>query len=41
MLIGYGLSALIIPLYTFVVSPVQALCLRFIERKVNSGVPFY
>jgi MFS family permease len=32
MLIGYGLSALIIPLYTFVVSPVQVLVLRFIER---------
>ena len=32
MLIGYGLSALIIPLYTFVVSPIQVLVLRFIER---------
>jgi MFS family permease len=32
MLIGYGLSALIIPLYTFVVSPMQVLYLRFIER---------
>jgi MFS family permease len=32
MLIGYGLSALIIPLYTFVVSPFQVLVLRFIER---------
>ena len=32
MVIGYGLSALIIPLYTFVVSPVQVLVLRFIER---------
>jgi MFS family permease len=32
MLIGYGLSALIIPLYTFVVSPIQVLYLRFIER---------
>src|SRR5512137_572156 len=32
MLIGYGLSALIIPLYTFVVSPLQVLYLRFIER---------
>jgi MFS family permease len=32
MLIGYGLSALIIPLYTFVVSPMQVLVLRFIER---------
>jgi MFS family permease len=32
MLIGYGLSALIIPLYTFVVTPVQVLFLRFIER---------
>ena len=32
MLIGYGLSALIIPLYTFVISPFQVLVLRFIER---------
>jgi len=32
MLIGYGLSAIIIPLYTFVVSPLQVLYLRFIER---------
>ena len=32
LLIGYGLSALIIPLYTFVVSPIQVLILRFIER---------
>ena len=32
MLIGYGLSALIIPLYTLVVSPVQVLVLRFVER---------
>lgn len=32
MLIGYGISALIIPLYTFVVSPLQVLLLRFIER---------
>jgi len=32
MIIGYGLSALIIPLYTFVISPVQVLILRFIER---------
>ncbi|HBZ20342.1 MAG TPA: MFS transporter [Bacteroidales bacterium] len=32
MLAGYGLSALIIPLYTFVVSPIHVLILRFIER---------
>jgi MFS family permease len=32
MLIGYGLSTLIIPLYTFAVSPIQVLCLRFVER---------
>lgn len=32
MLIGYGLSALIIPLYFFVVTPIQVLYLRFIER---------
>ncbi|MCX6332908.1 MAG: MFS transporter [Bacteroidia bacterium] len=32
MIIGYGLSALIIPLYTFVVTPFHVLILRFIER---------
>jgi len=32
MLIGYGLSSLIIPLYTFVATPMQVLYLRFIER---------
>ncbi len=32
MLIGYGLSALIIPLYALVVSPIQVLLLRFVER---------
>jgi MFS family permease len=32
MLLGYGLSALIIPLYTFVVTPMHVLYLRFIER---------
>jgi MFS family permease len=32
MLIGYGITALVIPLYSFVVSPVQVLYLRFIER---------
>jgi len=32
MLIGYGLSALIMPLYTLVVSPMQVLFLRFVER---------
>lgn len=32
MLIGYGLSALMIPFYTFVVTPVQVLYLRFFER---------
>jgi MFS family permease len=32
MLIGYGLSALIIPLYTFVITPIHVLILRFIER---------
>jgi len=32
MLIGYGLSALIIPFYTFVVTPMHVLYLRFIER---------
>jgi MFS family permease len=32
MIIGYGISALIIPLYSFVISPLQVLYLRFIER---------
>jgi MFS family permease len=32
MLIGYGISALVIPLYSFVFSPLQVLYLRFIER---------
>jgi MFS family permease len=32
MLIGYGISALIIPLYSLVFSPLQVLYLRFIER---------
>ena len=32
MLIGYGLSALIIPLYTLVVLTFQVLVLRFVER---------
>lgn len=32
MIIGYGLSALVLPLYSLVVSPVQVLLLRFVER---------
>ena len=32
MLIGYGVSALVIPLYAFMVSPLQVLYLRFFER---------
>jgi len=32
MIIGYGITALIIPLYSFVVSPIQVLYLRFVER---------
>lgn len=32
MLVGYTLSALIFPLYAFVVSPMQVLLLRFAER---------
>lgn len=32
MLIGYGISAIIIPIYALVVSPMQVLYLRFIER---------
>lgn len=37
MLIGYGLSTLIMPFYAIVVSPVQVLYLRFAER-VGKGV---
>ncbi len=32
MIIGYGLSAVIIPLYSLVVSPLHVLILRFVER---------
>lgn len=32
MLVGYGLSSLIFPLYALVVAPFQVLILRFIER---------
>jgi len=32
MLIGYGISAVIMPVYAFVVTPIQVLLLRFIER---------
>ncbi len=32
MLFGYGLSALIIPLYVFVATPMHVLYLRFVER---------
>lgn len=37
MIIGYGLSALIMPLYAVVISPMQVLYLRFIER-VGKGI---
>ena len=37
MLIGYGLSALIMPLYATVVSPLHVLLLRFVER-VGKGI---
>lgn len=37
MLVGYGITALIIPLYTLVISPVQVLFMRFIER-VGKGI---
>lgn len=37
MLIGYGLSSLIIPLYSLVIFPFQVLILRFIER-VGKGI---
>jgi MFS family permease len=32
MIVGYALSAIIMPFYAFVVSPMQVLVLRFIER---------
>jgi len=32
LIIGYGLSALIIPLYVFVYAPIHVLLLRFVER---------
>jgi MFS family permease len=32
MLVGYALSAIIMPLYALVISPMQVLILRFIER---------
>lgn len=37
MLIGYSLSALILPLYAFVVNPLQVLVIRFTER-VGKGI---
>ncbi|MDP4276290.1 MAG: MFS transporter [Bacteroidota bacterium] len=37
MLIGYGLSAIIMPLYAFVSTPLQVLYLRFVER-VGKGI---
>lgn len=32
MLIGYGISALVLPVYSFAISPMQVLYLRFLER---------
>src|SRR5512133_2246446 len=32
MLIGYSISALMLPLSTFVITPLQVLFLRFVER---------
>ncbi|HET9570011.1 MAG TPA: MFS transporter [Bacteroidales bacterium] len=37
MLIGYGLSSLIMPFYSFVANPLQVLYLRFAER-VGKGI---
>lgn len=37
MLIGYGLSALILPLYAFVVNPLQVLSIRLTER-IGKGI---
>lgn len=32
MILGYGISAIVMPFYAFVASPIQVLYLRFIER---------
>lgn len=32
MLVGYALSAIVLPLYAFVISPLQVMALRFVER---------
>ncbi len=32
MILGYGITTLIMPLYAFVVTPLQVLALRFVER---------
>ncbi len=37
LLIGYGISALVMPLYSFVATPIHVLYLRFIER-VGKGI---
>jgi len=37
MLIGYAISALVLPLYAFVISPMQVLFLRFTER-IGKGI---
>jgi MFS family permease len=37
MLVGYAFSAIILPLYAFVVSPMQVLVIRFAER-VGKGI---
>jgi len=37
MLIGYGLSSLMMPFYSLVINPFQVLCLRFVER-VGKGI---
>jgi MFS family permease len=37
MLIGYGLSSLVLPLYAFVITPLHVLIIRFTER-VGKGI---
>jgi MFS family permease len=37
MLIGYGLSALVLPIYAFVITPLHVLIIRFTER-VGKGI---
>lgn len=37
MILGYGLSAIVMPIYAFVASPLQVLYIRFVER-IGKGI---